>query len=212
MPDLAYIDRERHVFCFDVDCTLFDYPAQFEVWLKSRNYRRAEGKEALRPGAPNNYILRYYPELTRETMALELDEFNISASFEDLNLMPGLLDGWHALKTAYPNSLFIGLSSMGHHTGMVEMRRRQLSRLDLDQFIPVDLHGIKAPYVKELGGNMLFEDSPNQLEAALEAGIPAIAVDWPFNRDARATARLTDWRKVTDIVAEVLQKSASEAA
>lgn len=200
MPILSH---ERFVFCTDVDQTLLDFPLHFNNWMEQTHGVKAlPDTQAITE--QHDLILHRFPQFTRDTLEHELGAFCRSPLFEDMPVMPDLLEGWHALRDAFPNSLFFGLSSMGHNPITVRMRQCQLSTLDLDRFFPLDLYHPKAEAALELGAHLIFEDCPKQITHAMEKGLPTIGLDWPFNQHVTPTARMYNWRQAPHLAAQVL--------
>ena len=197
---------ENPVIVFDVDGTLLDFVGGFVDWMERQGHQAAGRHQAITQH--DRFIEDLYPALDLAEGRRLIGEFNHTPEFLDLPFLPGALEAVATIRDQFPRALCVAVSSMGNAETAIVQRRKNLLPFDLDGFIPVPWGQMKAPTLQGLGADVLFDDHPGQIAAALAVGLPAVLVSQPWNADSAHQPRLSDWRDAPMLLAEMLAQSA----
>jgi hypothetical protein len=153
-----------------------------------------------------------WPDLSKAEWLEWANRFMASPEFEVLPVHDYAYEAVQALRDLIPEALLISVSSVPEMAAMLTARRMQLSPFGFDAVHTCGFAQPKAAVLQQFGADILFDDSPAQVEAAEAAGIRTIVVRRRWNKDFAHSPEIYDWRDAPRIVAELLRRDIAEAA
>lgn len=182
------------LIAFDVDGCVLDFVEGFKLWMLHHHGRTTErGEDHVRDY--QTFVQDLYPDFNPKPLHDILDDYFKHPLYTRMQPFPHAVEAVRQIKQVFNDVRCIAVSSVPDDEAHIRIRQQQLAPFGFDAFKAVGLGQLKADYLAETGACLLFDDHPEQIEAAEKNGIKAIMVTRAWNKHHPHPHRLNSWQE-----------------